>query len=187
VHTASAALKWRRNLWRRSLLPHPIHGASTSTASPPPLRATICLHAGYSYSGPTAVFSYYHLQHKLEKPNSPLQHILVLHPSHHFYSGATYLETPLGDLQVDEELGLERLDLRNTNINAVAFSIMEQGVEEWEHSGEMQYPYIAKAAASSSNSIKVLPLMCGNLSSQQQEDYGGRRFSVVGTFSSGSR
>ena len=152
--------------------------SSSSDESSSPLRAVICPHAGYSYSGPTAAFSYYHLQQELNRPNSPIKTILVLHPSHHFYlngcavSGASYLETPLGNLQVDDDIRQELLILKNSGSSHDEFSIMEQGVDEREHSGEMQYPYIAKAAASSTAVIKVLPIMCGNISKAQEEGYG---------------
>ena len=57
-----------------------------------PLRASIVPHAGYSYSGPTAGYSYHEIQQEIQKTNSsnnstgttpPIRTILVLHPSHH--------------------------------------------------------------------------------------------------------
>ena len=45
------------------------------------LRGIICPHAGYSYSGPTAAFSYHQLTHELLKEESPITQILILHPS----------------------------------------------------------------------------------------------------------
>jgi AmmeMemoRadiSam system protein B len=144
--------------------------ASSSTI----LRGVICPHAGYSYSGPTAAFSYLALQRELQKQDSPIEHIIVFHPSHHVHlegcavSGAQKLETPLGDLMVDDALREELLQLKKGG-----FTIMEQGVDEREHSGELQYPYIAKAMLGTKNkSIQVLPVMCGNLSTAQEEMYG---------------
>jgi hypothetical protein len=117
VETAAAVLtkeeggagSWYSSDRATSFLEVAENESSSNSSQVPPLRAVICTHAGYSYSGPTAAFSYYHLQQELKKPNSPIiQHILVLHLSHHFYlngcavSGVTYLETPLGDLQVDD-------------------------------------------------------------------------------------
>ena len=80
------------------------------------------------------------------KVDTPIKHILVFHPSHHVYldgcaiSGANVIETPIGNLPVDTELRTEILQLGGGN----KFDIMEQSVDEAEHSGEMQYPYIAK-------------------------------------------
>jgi MEMO1 family protein len=78
---------------------------STTTTSNIQLRALLCPHAGYSYSGPTAAHAYLHLRQALEQQGStPIEHILMLHPAHHVYlqgcavSGASVLETPLGDL-----------------------------------------------------------------------------------------
>jgi predicted class III extradiol MEMO1 family dioxygenase len=123
-------------------------------SSPPSLRGIICPHAGYSYSGPTAAFSYLQLQKELSKPDCPIKHILVFHPSHHYYldgcaiSGARTIETPLGNLPVDDELRDEILQLNNdrtVNGGRSTFTMMDREVDENEHSGEMQYPYIAKA------------------------------------------
>jgi predicted class III extradiol MEMO1 family dioxygenase len=122
---------------------------------------------------------------------SPIRKILVLHPSHHVYlkgcavSGASVLETPVGSLTVDDDLRREILGLSNK------FTVMEQGVDEREHSGEMQYPYLAQilktaaaaatATTASSNlhqqeqehaGITVLHVMCGSLSTDQEQVFG---------------
>lgn len=150
-----------------------------------PLRGIICPHAGYTYSGPTAAFSYHHLTNELSKTNSPITQILILHPSHHVYldgcaiSGASQLETPLGNLIVDEDLRQEIVHLTSPRSS---FERMEQTVDEQEHSGEMQYPYIAKAlvTANKLHTIKVLPIMCGNLSTSREEDYGKLLAPIIG-------
>jgi AmmeMemoRadiSam system protein B len=137
------------------------------------LRGIVCPHAGYSYSGPTAAYSYSALCQELSKKDSPIRTILVLHPSHHLYlegcavSGAHTIETPVGKLTVNETLRQEILALGD-------FTYMEQGVDEAEHSGEMQYPYIAKVLKDTqkTDSISVLPIMCGNLSTSMEAFYG---------------
>ena len=146
--------------------------AATSTSAS--LRAVICPHAGYSYSGPTAAWSYHALQQELSKSDCPIRSILVLHPSHHVYlpgcavSGATVLETPLGNLEVDQDLREEILQLEN---GSASFQVMEKTVDEHEHSGEMQYPYL-KQSLPEGSAIKVLPIMCGSLSTRQEVDFG---------------
>jgi MEMO1 family protein len=169
-----------------------------------PLRSVVVPHAGYSYSGPTAGYSYHAVQQELARPHSPIRHIIVFHPSHHVsmahcaVSGATVLETPLGPLEVDEELREEILQLAtttattttNNNSNShhhplTPISVMEQRVDEREHSGEMQYPFLKACLLASSSSssttttatattttVKVLPFMCGNISTQQEQMYG---------------
>jgi hypothetical protein len=144
--------------------------SSSSEPPEPPLRAIICPHAGYSYSGPTAAFSYAHLQQEIAR-NNAVTSILVLHPSHHVYldgcaiSGASQLETPVGNLQVDTSLRNEVLALGN-------YSIMQQRVDEREHSSEMQYPFIAKALGPKISTVRVLPIMVGNLSAKSEKAYG---------------
>lgn len=152
------------------------------------LRGLIVPHAGYSYSGPTAAYSYHALKEELSSSSSPIRYILVLHPSHHVYldncavSGAQELQTPLGAIPIAQDLRQEILSL---STSSHPFSTMNQKTDENEHSGEMQYPYIAKIlrdtqrmkGASSSSlstlpSISVLPVMCGALSTSQEEEYG---------------
>lgn len=157
--------------------------AEQPSSSMPTLRGIICPHAGYSYSGPTAAYSYRYLVEELNRADSKVEHILVLHPSHHVYldgcavSGASVLETPVGNLPVDDAMRDEILKLRS---NKNSFSIMEQTDDEREHSGEMQYPFIARAIpASKAHIIKVLPIMCGSISGVQEEDYGNLLAPIV--------
>ncbi|KAL3937281.1 MAG: hypothetical protein SGBAC_007588 [Bacillariaceae sp.] len=137
-----------------------------------PLKAVICPHAGFSYSGSTAAYSYKSVQEELLK-NPSITSILVLHPSHHVYldgcavSGASVLETPLGHLTVDKSLRDELLETGK-------FSVMEAGVDENEHSGEMQYPFLALAAqvANCLDRIQVLPVMVGSISTKSEAFFG---------------
>jgi AmmeMemoRadiSam system protein B len=151
-----------------------LQAVDTSAAVSASLRAVICPHAGYSYSGPTAAWSYHALQQELSKSDCPIRSILVLHPSHHVYlpgcavSGATVLESPLGNLEVDQDLREEVLQLAS---GSTSFQVMEKAVDEHEHSGEMQYPYI-KQSLPEGSTIKVLPIMCGSLSTSQERDFG---------------
>ena len=154
-------------------------GSSTDTTR---LRAIICPHAGFSYSGPTAAHAYQALAKELARIDSPIRSILVLHPSHHEYlsnrcavSGATRLATPLGDLPVDDVLRQEIIDKDKT-----LFSVSSKRVDELEHSGEMQYPYLVKLIQQAANkNIQVLPVMCGQLSTLQQEVFGRLLADVV--------
>jgi len=175
---------------------------STSSSSTPlpqsdrRLRALIVPHAGYSYSGTTAAYAYQALRQELmlaDSNRSPIRTILVLHPSHHVYlpdqcavSHATTLETPLGDLQVDDELRREILGLKNSQQQPqqqASFTFMTASQDEREHSGEMQYPYLAhclqqqQPQSSSSrllirDDIKCLPVMCGSLSTEAERAFG---------------
>lgn len=149
-------------------------------------RGIISPHAGYDYSGPSAAYSYLALREFLTAEASAHHHsagtqqdtrIVVLHPSHHVYlsgaavSGATEIQTPLGNLCVDD-------NLRQSLVKTGKFSTMERHVDEAEHSGEMQYPYIAKVIndvrgdSSTSFHVKVLPIMIGATSTSQEQKFG---------------
>jgi len=138
------------------------------------LRAVICPHAGYSYSGPTAAHSYGPVRDAVA--SGGIQRIIVLHPSHHVYlegcavSNATALETPLGPLRVDDALRQEILQLEG-------FSTMSQLTDEEEHSSEMQYPYL-KLCMGSKN-IPVLPIMVGSISTRLEAEFGKRLASIL--------
>lgn len=159
------------------------------------LRAIICPHAGFSYSGPTAAYGYNRLEQELAKDDSPIRRILVFHPSHHVYldgcavSGAQRIETPLGDLPVDVDLRKEILGLGSKNRSrgeaTVDFTVMNQNEDEMEHSGEMQYPYIAKVQKNANQKtgrtsfIPILPIMCGNISNSKESEYGSLLAEIV--------
>ena len=102
-----------------------------------PARAVICPHAGYSYSGPTAAYSFKQLD-----PNT-VKTIFILGPSHHVRLSSCALtqcstyQTPLGDLTINREITKQLLDTGK-------FELMSIDADEDEHSIEMQLPYIAK-------------------------------------------
>ncbi|GKY91803.1 hypothetical protein MPSEU_000152000 [Mayamaea pseudoterrestris] len=149
------------------------------------LRAVICPHAGYSYSGPTAAYSYRHVAQELADPLTPIRTILVLHPSHHVsmsnqcaVSGVTRLETPLGDLVVNDAL---RQEILATATSASLVTTMNKRVDEHEHSGEMQFPFLAKVIrdCKQNHEIDVLPVMVGQLSDAYSVTFGRLFASVV--------
>ena len=140
-------------------------------------RAIISPHAGFSYSGSTAAYAYLALHEAItssHKNNETLT-IVVLHPSHHVYldycalSSVDFIETPLGILNVDHRLRDEILQCSNL------FQSMNKHVDEAEHSGEMQYPFIAKIlgdAKVTSENFKVLPIMVGSMKNGMEAVYG---------------
>lgn len=86
--------------------------------------------------------------------------------------GASQLTTPLGNLSVDSHLREELLSTKK-------FDIMKQNIDEHEHSGEMQYPYIQKIindarreCSGEEYSIKVLPIMVGSIGVSKEESIG---------------
>lgn len=158
-------------------------------------RAIISPHAGFSYSGPTAAYAYaalhealtaryntYNVAHSHTNTQQKPLTIVVLHPSHHVYldnacalSSVDVLDTPLGRLQVAH-------DLREELLSSGHFTTMNRSVDEAEHSGEMQYPFIAKVVHDvmqnyeggfvGNGSVSVLPIMVGSLRTEKERFFG---------------
>lgn len=121
-------------------------------------RVLISPHAGYTYCGRTMAKCYAKLDitHKTKR-------IFILGPSHHFYfknkallSRYSAVGTPLGDLQVDQEV-ITRL-LQFSDI----FGSIDVNCDKYEHSLEMQFPMIYKTIEKSGrepSSIKLIPIL----------------------------
>eukprot|EP01114_Cavostelium_apophysatum_P016678 TRINITY_DN4795_c0_g1_i1.p1 TRINITY_DN4795_c0_g1~~TRINITY_DN4795_c0_g1_i1.p1 ORF type:complete len:295 (+),score=59.42 TRINITY_DN4795_c0_g1_i1:232-1116(+) len=126
-------------------------------------KAIICPHAGYSYSGRTAAFSFKNID------KSRVKRIFVLGPSHHVYttkcmlSSMTSYETPLGNIPLDTSV-LKELHATGH------FEWMDKKTDEDEHSIEMQLPYIEKVMKGGSYSL--VPVMIGSTNRQAEELYG---------------
>ena len=167
--------------------------SSLSSSRNPSIRAIVAPHAGYRYSGSTAAFAYLALKQYFQEASLvlddngnnnnqsvPYVTIVILHPSHHCYvegcaiSGASSVETPLINIPVDDTL-------RSALLKTDDFTIMDRRMDEEEHSGEMQYPFIAKMYREYQSSLpsnhtsvemRILPIMVGALSTSQEEYYG---------------
>lgn len=95
--------------------------------------------------------------------------MFLLGPSHHYYTPKCALTrasvycTPIGDLPVDQEV-IEELSATGK------FEFMDLNVDEAEHSMEMHLPYLAKVFQG--HNVKVVPILVGALSSQNEALYG---------------
>jgi len=113
------------------------------------VRALICPHAGYVYSGQTAAYAYKLVQGR------PYETVIVIGTSHQFpLDGCSiYLkggfETPLGVVPVDEELAARIA-------KASGFSYVAEAHAK-EHSVEVQVPFIQRALPSA----KIVPIVVG--------------------------
>ena len=100
------------------------------------LLGLIVPHAGYSYSGPVAAHSYYHLAQ-----SGIVESVIILGPNHTgLGSGvSTMIEgewtTPLGDVPVDTDLAREIVE--NSDLVDV-----EEEAHRNEHSIEVQLPFL---------------------------------------------
>ena len=113
------------------------------------VRALICPHAGYVYSGQTAAYAYRLIQGK------PYETVIIIGPSHKYgfegcsiYSAGGF-ETPLGIAPVDEELAADIA-------KASGFSYIAEAHKE-EHSIEVQIPFIQKTIPGA----KIVPIVMG--------------------------
>jgi len=113
------------------------------------VRAIICPHAGYIYSGPTAAYAY-----KLVR-GKPYESVIIIGTSHQYgLDGASiYLkgafETPLGAALVDE-------DLAARIAKASGFSYVEEAHAK-EHSVEVQVPFIQTVLPDA----RIVPIVLG--------------------------
>jgi len=113
------------------------------------IRAIVCPHAAYVYSGPTAAHAYRLVQGK------PYETVIIIGTSHQFAldGGSIYLEggfeTPLGVVPVDEELA-------SSIAKASGFSYVAEAHAK-EHSVEVQVPFIQRVLPDT----KIVPIVLG--------------------------
>ncbi|HNQ90099.1 MAG TPA: AmmeMemoRadiSam system protein B [Verrucomicrobiota bacterium] len=147
-----------------SVQPTPVQG----------LRAVICPHAGYTYSGPTAAHAYALLKH------APVHTVIVLAPSHYAgfrgacVSSADVFRTPLGDVPVARDLAEKLVQSppfiregpcrvqRPTWARQSSRPIPPDGTESpdtWEHSDEVQVPFLQRALGK----FRLLTIVMGDV------------------------
>jgi AmmeMemoRadiSam system protein B/AmmeMemoRadiSam system protein A len=114
------------------------------------LRALICPHAGYVFSGQTAAYAY-----RLVK-GKPFRTVVIVGTSHQYaLDGASiYLKgsfvTPLGEVPVDEELAARIA-------KASGFTYVPEAHAK-EHSVEVEVPFVQKALPGA----KIVPIVFGD-------------------------
>lgn len=122
------------------------------------LKAIIVPHAGYTYSGPTAGYSYFRLSN--EKTLKSINTIFVLGPSHYTYfkgckvTQCSLIQTPFGNLEVNTEITKNLAEQTN-------FSVLPKDVDEKEHSLEMQFPFIYQSTYANGYKPKIVSIMVG--------------------------
>jgi len=126
-----------------------LHNVSRLPSLPSEVIALISPHAGYIYSGQTAAYAYRLVQGK------PYDTVILVGPSHqHGFEGCSiYLKgafgTPLGIVNVDEEIAAELARLTKFSYIAAA--------HEKEHSLEVQVPFLQKTLPGA----KIVPIVMG--------------------------
>jgi AmmeMemoRadiSam system protein A len=139
----------------------------------PRLRALVCPHAGYPYSGPTAAVAYKTLAGR------DFQTVLILGPSHYaLFDGASVpnsdaYQTPLGAVPISPKApqlaGTSPFVLEPrcfvqwpdwwTRSSKPAPAVGEDTPDTWEHSIEVQIPFLQKVL----KSFTILPVVFGNV------------------------
>ncbi len=144
-----------------SMIERLLAAAPDSPALPGPVRAMICPHAGYAYSGAVAAANYKRLQ------PGQVTRVVIMAPGHFtLLHGASLgnfsaFRTPLGDVPVDTEAaaGLCRCPLVTDQPDA----------HVREHSLEVQLPFLQKILGS----FSLVPMVVGELSAAERDTLAG--------------
>jgi AmmeMemoRadiSam system protein A len=143
----------------------------------PHLKGLVCPHAGYPYSGPTAAIAYKTLTGR------DIQTVVILGPSHYgLFQGASVpnvdaYQTPLGKVLISEKAQpllktspfvLEPRCLVQRppwwqQSSKPAPAAGEDTPDTWEHSVEVQVPFLQKTL----KNFKILPVVFGEVDPEQ--------------------
>eukprot|EP00919_Chromeraceae_sp_WS-2016_P021716 GHVR01051424.1.p1 GENE.GHVR01051424.1~~GHVR01051424.1.p1 ORF type:complete len:183 (-),score=13.20 GHVR01051424.1:1161-1709(-) len=132
------------------------------------VKAVIVPHAGYSYCGEVAAWSFKHVD-----PTN-IDRVFVLGPSHHKYMDTCALpdpsvkqyETPLGPLFLDENV-LSELQSVVGPSQVPVFSNLNLEEDHAELSLEMMLPFLAHVFKG--KGVSLVPIVVGSLSPQAEE------------------
>ena len=149
--------------------------AARTEPAPGELRALICPHAGYPYSGPVAASAY-----RLLKGRS-YETVIVLGPSHYAELRAGSIteddvfRTPLGDVPVSARAGVLagmrpfaldppcRVVRPDWAAESSRAAPARETADTWEHSVEVEVPFLQKTLAG----FQILPVVCGEFDEEQ--------------------
>jgi len=113
----------------------------------------IAPHAGYVFSGPVAAKAY-------ARVSRGVKTVFLIGPSHHKWfdglhvTGAEYYETPLGSVEVNQEIVKQ--------LTAHPLCLRAQGAEEKEHCLEVQLPFLQTLL----DRFTIVPLITGKVSAR---------------------
>jgi hypothetical protein len=132
----------------------------------------IAPHAGYRYSGQTAAYAFQSVN------NQHFDLVVILSPFHAYHpamiltSAHEYYQTPLGKIQVDQELIqlLSTQKIPDTDIKLV------QVANDEEHSLEIELPFLQCALE---GDFSLLPLMVRGINPHQSEIFSKFLFEII--------
>jgi len=147
--------------------------AAPTEAPPGELRALICPHAGYEFSGPVAATAFRLLAGR------SYETVVVMGPSHYAalragsVTDAAIFRTPLGDVPVSPKAaalaGLAPFALEpNCRVERPDWAEgrprpARETAGTWEHSVEVEVPFLQKTLTG----FKLLPVVCGEFDEEQ--------------------
>lgn len=139
--------------------------AAASLSPQPGARVLIGPHAGYTYCGARLAETYSTWDTK------NVRRVFVLGPSHHVYfrdsamtSHYAYYDTPLGRLQVDQDV------CTNLVKSCSLFKYMSRSVDDDEHLFEMHAPFIAHRCNQDGVAPKIVPILISGMSKLLRKD-----------------
>ena len=124
--------------------------AAGRTEEPPP-AALVVPHAGYEYSGPVAGAAYA----RVVARRGVVRRVVVLGPAHRVWlrgyavSSADGFETPLGTVEIDDELRRRALECADV--------VVYDAAHAQEHAIEVQLPFLQRVLGT----VRVLPVVVG--------------------------
>lgn len=140
-----------------AMIERQLAAAPTTPTLPGPVRALICPHAGYAYSGPTAAASYKRLQ-----PGQAAR-VVVMAPGHFtLLRGASVgnfgaFRTPLGDVPVDTDAA--------ASLCRCKLVTNQPEAHVREHSLEVQLPFLQKTLGR----FSLVPLVMGEMTAGERD------------------
>jgi AmmeMemoRadiSam system protein B/AmmeMemoRadiSam system protein A len=121
-------------------------------------RAFIAPHAGYIYSGKTAMFAYKELYMDLILREEDIFKVIILAPAHTEYTEGivipnyNYFRTPLGDVKVN-----------STKIKAET----NNSPHEQEHAIEVQLPFLQYIFKKANKEFTIVPIIVGDINAEE--------------------
>ena len=133
-----------------------------AVSSPAPLpKALVVPHAGYEYSGPVAASAYA----RAARGRGLVERVIVIGPSHRVplrgiaLAGVQGFVTPLGVVTVADDWAM-------TQLSALPAVCVAPEAHRWEHSVEVQLPFIQRALGD----VEVIPLVAGEATGAEVAD-----------------
>ncbi|MFH0906612.1 MAG: AmmeMemoRadiSam system protein B [archaeon] len=125
------------------------------------IDALIVPHAGYIYSGQTAMFGYKKLYYDLMLRDENNFKVIIIAPSHQeYFSGysitaCNYYQTPFGKVKLADN-------------NLITNKLNYKSLQEKEHSIEVQLPFLQYIFKKLNKDFEILPILIGDIDNNKE-------------------